>query len=1561
MNKRVSIYAVLGALILFAGTGAYAQSTYSNAVMSLKPVAYWPLTETVAPPSDYVATNLGSAQASGNGYYETWWTNAPSGFALTNVNNIVHVAGAIKADSDTAMQIGGTGQYLVWPRSTNGVANPAVTLQPPFSIEMWVYVPTVPSGLNLLFAEGGNTVQTGPAFGNALGQEGVEIGMNTSHFYFKTYDGPVVAGASLATTSGQVTANAWYHLVFTFDGTIKKAYVNNVAVTQTLTSKNSLGQLYIPDLVSPMVLGNGDELGAGSSAPLNGDMDEFAIYPTVLSAAQVAAHYNAGTNTAPATSYMQTVLNDGPTVYTRMDEPSFTSPILASLPVATNYGSLGTSANGFYQPGTAPGSPGPAYSGFGSSSGAVAINGFNGGVDVGGGALPSLLNPTGNQPLTVMTWFCGNPADAGPRYQDLVSHGTNSYRLGLDLSPGNFFNPGAGAQLAFTNASDMLLSGMNLNDGQWHMAAGVSDGTNESFYLDGLQVKSGTSVTNIPGNLNDLILGGDPFFLGPKPSAATGYRGGLFYDGSIGQVAYFTNNLTAAQIQQVFSAANVPPIVHLQPTNSVLAGGYSAGVNLAFPTTVSGSSPISYQWYSTNGTAISGQTGGSLLFTNSTQAESGSYYLVATNLYGAATSAVVNLTVFGPPVITQASPAQLQVFLGSSPVLSMTAQGSPPLMFSWSLNGSTIPGATNSSYSVNTNALSTTTYIGIVANTFGTNYVTNVVTVLADPTAPYPAAVLADSPMAYFRLDESSGTTAYDYVGGNNATYTNVLLDQSGYSQSEDPNEGAALFGDYPPNNNYAGNVPSYLNFGTNTGNGEFSVEAWVTQYFYTGGGDGIVALGYGGGGDQLVLDTGGTSGTLRFLVSNAAGVVSTAGSTRTLVNDGLWHHVVGVCDEAGGHLYLYLDGVLVGSTTISAGSGILASSIPLSIGARESANNNPVSYDYQFIGEIDDVSIYNKALSATQVQNHYFASGVPPVITQLVPSSQTVDLGNNAAFTVSAIGDSPLTYQWYDNNNNAISWGTNATLTLTNVQSSQAGNYSVTVSDPYNSASTNASLAVNAGPPVISVDLNPTNAIFYVGTSNTFSVSVSGSPPFFYQWYQDGTPVGGATNSSFTYAALLGTNTYYCAVTNIYSAGTPTLSSTGTVAGIVAPETLNSSNFSYKLKIRFNGYSNRLETLEDFPVLVRLGTNVSGFSYAQFASPAGGDLRFADSSGTVSLPYEIDQWNDASGNSTIWVQVPALSSTNDFIWAYWGNPAGVTPADYTTNGAVWLPPSFQSLPSYEVVYHLEQGGFPYLDSTLQYPATNGIAPVSTNGLIGQGLSFNKTPYLNAGLVNLGNAFTLSAWVNVPSSASSIQTVWGNGSGAADSSQCLFYVDNFNTSDGTLTLTTGDGGATQQKLQSAAGAVGLNQWHLVTAVVDRADGNAQLYVDANQVASGAAMTDFPTNADLDLGQCSNNSFQFTGLMDEARIRSGLSSTNWIWASWMTVAANSSFEIYSAISSSVVTLNIQHSGNSVILTWPEGTLQSAGVVTGPYSDIPAATSPYTNAVAGTQEFYRVRVQ
>ena len=74
MRNKLFLGIAAASLILAAGTAVRAQTVYSNAVMALNPVAYWPLAETVAAPAGlYVATNSGTLGAAGNGYYETWY------------------------------------------------------------------------------------------------------------------------------------------------------------------------------------------------------------------------------------------------------------------------------------------------------------------------------------------------------------------------------------------------------------------------------------------------------------------------------------------------------------------------------------------------------------------------------------------------------------------------------------------------------------------------------------------------------------------------------------------------------------------------------------------------------------------------------------------------------------------------------------------------------------------------------------------------------------------------------------------------------------------------------------------------------------------------------------------------------------------------------------------------------------------------------------------------------------------------------------------------------------------------------------------------------------------------------------------------------------------------------------------------------------------------------------------------------------------------------------------------------------------------------------------------
>jgi uncharacterized repeat protein (TIGR02543 family) len=136
-----------------------------------------------------------------------------------------------------------------------------------------------------------------------------------------------------------------------------------------------------------------------------------------------------------------------------------------------------------------------------------------------------------------------------------------------------------------------------------------------------------------------------------------------------------------------------------------------------------------------------------------------------------------------------------------------------------------------------------------------------------------------------------------------------------------------------------------------------------------------------------------------------------------------------------------------------------------------------------------------------------------PPTITSQ-PASQTVNPGASAIFSVVASGATPLSYQWRFNGVN-ISGATSSSYTKSNVQATNAGNYSVVVNNAYGSAtSANAVLTVNT-PPVITAQ--PQSQTVIAGSSATFTVTATGSTPLAYQWRLNGTNLPGATSSICT------------------------------------------------------------------------------------------------------------------------------------------------------------------------------------------------------------------------------------------------------------------------------------------------------------------------------------------------------------------------------------------------------------------------------------------------------------
>jgi hypothetical protein len=605
-------------------------STYASAVSSLNPAAYWPLDETTPPPfGAYIATNLGTIGTAGNGFYQTWFQKYSVG--LTNLyyqtNDIVHVAGAI-GDGDMALSCNrsaaGAGQYVVFPRSTNGVANSALTLLPPFSIEFWVNPAGVLATVMPIVNEGREPVLDPRNGYTTANWDGFSVGQYGGNLFFATYNG-TGADSTKQELDVAITAGVWQHMVITFDGINQTwykngAYVNTRAIPATST--NAFGQFYMPDVTTPLLIGTGSELSAGNGGTeYSGSIDEVAIYTNVLDSGSIAAHYAAAS--ATDATYKNSVLANNPLIYVRLGEPSYNSyPNPSTYSDANNYGSAGAAANGVYQPGTTPGVTGPSYAGFGGVTRAVAINGFSGGGDVGGGYVPAALNPTGTQPLTFSAWVQGNPADAPARFQAIASHGNNGPRLVVDnVAAGPRFNPGNNPEVQFVSNSDILTNNALVNDGAWHFIAGVSDGSSAYLYIDGSPVRTNTGVGSIASTTEDFLLGGDPDNLVPVfNTGATAIR---YFDGQIAQVAFFNSALTATQIQQLYSAAGVPPSIVTQPPALVSA---NSGQLVSIPVTAKGGTPLAYQWYRTTGAAVAGQTTAALTFNPVLLANAGSYY-----------------------------------------------------------------------------------------------------------------------------------------------------------------------------------------------------------------------------------------------------------------------------------------------------------------------------------------------------------------------------------------------------------------------------------------------------------------------------------------------------------------------------------------------------------------------------------------------------------------------------------------------------------------------------------------------------------------------------------------------------------------------------------------------------------------------------------------------------------------------------------------------------------------------------------------------------------------------
>jgi hypothetical protein len=787
---RQNLSSLVATLIAMGGLACQAQS-YSNAVMALNPVAYWPLNETTQPPAAYVATNYGTLGALGTAYYDNPYAE---GATTPSTPFTGPVPGATSdGDAATAFPGGNATAYMLIPH-----ASPKLTVgSTPFSVEVWVQPgggdPNDPTGTSYASTEWTSIIKEGCGglgFGDSFDTSGDGAGWDIDLAGIYSLGTPV--GWYEPGPTGQPTqflTNAawvvdffpgnngdtpsmefyvpmseptaqWFHLVLVYDGTNASFYTNGVLAATTLPnlpqSTNDYwgpnqppmttptgayaftpnkGVSFAPDTINPIILGNlcenynfynqgypaSNYVGYNSQYYL-GDMDEVAIYTNVLSGTTVAKHYSDAT-AGNTTLYTNDVLSASPIVYLRLDEPAYTEPTPSTFPVATNYGSFGSAGDGLYQPGTIPGAAGPAVDGFGAESYAVQINGLDAGVDAGGGSLyGTALDPQGTPPFSLTYWFRGNPADCYPRFQSTIGRGDNSWRSSFDNGGLVRWNPGAGPELA---------SAQNYDDGAWHMFAGVTDGTNDYLYIDGVLSASGSGVGSDEGQIFDVLIGGAPDYLASQLNGGVHER---YFAGELTEAAFFTNALTASTIQALYYAADLgPSFTQEPPASAVIVQGATGTLAV----TVSGTPPLTYNWYwnsseITDGGVYSGAGSNILTITGAQSSDAGSYTVVVTNNYGAVTSSVEVLTIATKPVIvTQPSPSSTTLYDGNEVTFTVAASGATPLYYQWYEGATAISGATSDAYTA-TAREGTNTYSVIVSNNLGTQP-SGSVTVIGEP------------------------------------------------------------------------------------------------------------------------------------------------------------------------------------------------------------------------------------------------------------------------------------------------------------------------------------------------------------------------------------------------------------------------------------------------------------------------------------------------------------------------------------------------------------------------------------------------------------------------------------------------------------------------------------------------------------------------------------------------------------------------------------------------------------------------------------------------------------
>jgi hypothetical protein len=590
----------------------------------------------------------------------SWWRAEGNAQDATGANS-----GALAGN--TTIGTGRVGQAFVFDGNNDAanLGNPTNLQLQNFTLEAWVKR-----------ASATVTSQSSPTFGNlfAHGWGGYALGFEHNG---RLYLGRV--GLSSVGIDSAVTDTNWHHVAVTKQGSSVVFYVDGSAYPAPAYDT-------VFTFASSFAIGaQGDDLAAS----FYGAIDELSVYDRALTATELQAIFQADTNGKCAGPPVirkqpanQTVAVGGSTSFTvmavgspqltyqwRFNETNLLSvnDAILTLPnvQSGNAGNYSVVITNLYGAATssvaaltlaAPPCAAPAsgmVSWWRAEGDVLDIQDGNAGVLIGNttygpgrvgqafvfdgnGDAAILGNPINLQlqDFTIETWIKRATTayvSSGPGVDALfLGYGPGGYGFGLDRV--------SGRPLLSRIAVDALTADVNISDTNWHHLAMTKSGATVVFYVDGVPYSTPPYYSVFTFNTSVAI-------------GATGEGFGNSFFGSIDELAVYSRALSTAEIQTIYNAgeagkctAPAAPTIAVQPTNQTAV----VGANATFSVRATGTIPLTYQWRF-NETNLVGLNDAALTLPDIQFSHAGSYSVVITNLYGAATSAVAVLTVVPTP------------------------------------------------------------------------------------------------------------------------------------------------------------------------------------------------------------------------------------------------------------------------------------------------------------------------------------------------------------------------------------------------------------------------------------------------------------------------------------------------------------------------------------------------------------------------------------------------------------------------------------------------------------------------------------------------------------------------------------------------------------------------------------------------------------------------------------------------------------------------------------------------------------------------------------------------